>query len=89
MSAGELANTLLERGVSLPKQSKLWGVTPLQLRNYRKGASETPRVDVAYNVLQNIKLDGKLVVISPYTSPDSVCEAYDMIKQDDSVSSSS
>ena len=89
MSAGELANRLLERGISLPKQSKLWGVTPLQLRNYRKGASETPRIDVAYNVLQNITLDGQLVVVLPYTSPESITEAYNMSIQDDSVPSSS
>lgn len=76
MSAGDLANALLMRGVSLPKQARLWGVSPLQLRNYRKGASETPRIDTAYNVLQNITVDGLQVVLSPYKSPDSVVEAY-------------
>ena len=62
----DLVTYLQTQGLSYEKQAPLFGVTPLQVRNYKTGFTKKPSVKVAWNVLTNVMQEGKPVLLEPF-----------------------
>ena len=77
MKLAELVNYLKGQGLSLNKQAKLWGVTPLQVHYYKSGKTKQANPGVCMHVYKNIKVEGKSVLIDNYDTPEALQQAYD------------
>lgn len=65
------------QGLSLNKQAKMWGVTPLQVHYYKTGKTQQASPKVCMHVFKNIKVEGKPALIDTYDTPEDLQQAYD------------
>ncbi len=76
MGLSSLVRYLKGQGLSLAKQSKMWGVTPLQIHYYKTGKTKQANPGVCMHVFNNIKVENKPVLIDSYDTPDALRQAY-------------
>lgn len=76
MGLSELVRYLKGQGLSLSKQAKLWGVTPLQVHYYKTGKTKQANPAVCMHVFEHVKVKGLPVLIDTYDSPEDLKQAY-------------
>jgi hypothetical protein len=78
MSIQSLCLLLRDSNWSKPQIGATIGVTELQVYNYMSGKTLTPKVNVCKNVWDNIKVEGKPVLINVYNTPEELEQHYEI-----------
>lgn len=76
MGLSQLVCYLKGQGLSLNKQAKLWGVTPLQVHYYKTGKTKQANPGICMHVYENVKVQGKPVLIDTYASVEDLKQAH-------------
>ncbi len=80
-SIKEVCIQLQKDGLSLDNIGKLLNVSRLQVNNYIIGKTKTPKPQVAFNIWDNVKLEGLPVLLDLYKNPEHLTMTRDMIEK--------